>query len=157
MSVALDGIKFRPAEEPDLPAIVELLVNDPLGRTREKPADGVAEEYRSALAAITADPNQYFAVAVDGERVIGCLQLSFIPGLSRTGMMRGQIESVRVSEDYRGQGLGKIFIAWAIDQARDRGCGLVQLTSDLSRPDAIRFYERLGFTHSHAGMKLDLK
>lgn len=91
-----------------------------------------------------------------GGAVAGCLQLSFIPGLSRRGLWRGQVESVRVARARRGAGLGGLMLEWAIETCRARGCGLVQLTSDARRADAIRFYERLGFVASHAGMKLDL-
>ena len=84
------------------------------------------------------------------------MQLTFVPGLSRTGMWRGQIEGVRISSSHRGSGLGKRFFEWAFDRFRERGCGLVQLTSDKARPDAIHFYETLGFKASHEGMKLSI-
>jgi GNAT superfamily N-acetyltransferase len=96
------------------------------------------------------------AVVEDEGRVIGCLQLSFIPGLSRLGMWRGQIESVRITADRRGDGLGRQMFEWAIAECRARGCGLVQLTTDKQRPEALRFYESLGFVASHEGMKLAL-
>lgn len=148
---------FRKASSVDLPAIVALLSDDPLGATREVASETIDQAYLDAFAAIDADSNQLLVVAVDdGDGVIGCLQLSFIPGLSRTGMWRGQIESVRIAAGHRGDGLGATMIEWAIGQARNRGCGLVQLTSDKRRPDAIRFYEKLGFVASHQGLKLDL-
>lgn len=148
---------FRKAEEADLPAIVAMLADDALGRTREVVSDPVDRRYLEAFSAINADPNQYPAVAVDvsGE-VVGCLQISFLPGLSRLGLWRGQIESVRVSASQRGQGVGREMILWAIEQCRERGCGAVQLTSDNRREDAHRFYESLGFEKSHAGFKLGL-
>jgi GNAT superfamily N-acetyltransferase len=134
-----------------------MLADDVLGRNREVVSDPVDERYRAAFAAIVADENQLLAVAVNADdQPVGCLQLTFIPGLSRTGMWRGQIESVRITETERGTGLGTRFIKWAIGVCRDRGCKLVQLTSDKSRADSIRFYERLGFMASHEGMKLTL-
>lgn len=148
---------FRKASSVDLPAIIVLLSDDPLGATREVASETIDQAYLDAFAAIEADSNQLLVVAVDDcDGVIGCLQLSFIPGLSRTGMWRGQIESVRIAAGHRGDGLGAAMIKWAVGQARDRGCGLVQLTSDKRRPDAIRFYEKLGFVASHEGLKLDL-
>lgn len=147
---------LRCAASADLPAIIALLADDPLGAAREDASDPPAACYRDAFAAIVADPNQLLAVADNGERVIGCLQLSFIPGLSRKGMWRGQIESVRIAAGERGSGLGRRMFDWAIDECRRRGCGLVQLTSDKSRADALRFYASLGFTASHEGLKLNL-
>ncbi len=148
---------LRKAHSGDLPAIVALLADDPLGAAREIAAERTDRAYLDAFAAIAADRNQLLAVAVDDDdTVIGCLQLSFIPGLSRTGMWRGQIESVRIAANHRGGGLGAAMIEWAVEQARARGCGLVQLTSDKRRPDAIRFYQKLGFVPSHEGLKLDL-
>ncbi|NKL02090.1 GNAT family N-acetyltransferase [Rhizobium leguminosarum] len=148
---------FRLARLSDLAAIVRLLGDDDLGGAREIVSDPVDARYLSAFAAIEADANQLLAVATDAaDQVVGCLQLSFLPGLSRTGMWRGQIESVRVARDLRGSGLGAQFIEWAIAQCAERGCGLVQLTSDKARQDAIRFYERLGFVASHEGLKRTL-
>ncbi|MBY3185153.1 MULTISPECIES: GNAT family N-acetyltransferase [Rhizobium] len=148
---------FRLARLSDLAAIVRLLGDDDLGGAREIVSDPVDARYLSAFAAIEADANQLLAVATDAaDQVVGCLQLSFLPGLSRTGMWRGQIESVRVARDLRGSGLGAQFIEWAIAQCAERGCGLVQLTSDKTRQDAIRFYERLGFVASHEGLKRTL-
>ncbi|MCG8928353.1 GNAT family N-acetyltransferase [Lentzea sp. DG1S-22] len=131
-----------------------MLADDPLGARREKPGDPA---YLAAFEVIDADPHQYLAVAVDesGE-VVGTLQLTFTSGLSRLGMTRATVEAVRVRSDQRGHGLGEQLVKWAVDEARARGCGLVQLTTDASRVDAHRFYERLGFTASHVGMKLTL-
>ncbi|MBY3463555.1 GNAT family N-acetyltransferase [Rhizobium laguerreae] len=148
---------FRLARLSDLAAIVRLLGDDDLGGAREIVSDPVDARYLSAFAAIEADANQLLAVATDAaDQVVGSLQLSFLPGLSKTGMWRGQIESVRVARDLRGSGLGAQFIEWAIAQCAERGCGLVQLTSDKARQDAIRFYERLGFVASHEGLKRTL-
>ncbi|HIC82605.1 MAG TPA: GNAT family N-acetyltransferase [Kiloniellaceae bacterium] len=149
-------ISFRRAARTDLPAIVALLSDDPLGSGREDPAQPPNARYVEAFGAIERDPNQYLAVAVADEAVIGCLQLSFIPGLSRLGMWRGQIESVRIAAARRGGGLGRQMFDWAIEECRRRGCGLVQLTSDKTRPEALRFYESLGFQTSHEGLKLAL-
>jgi len=144
---------FRRATVQDLPAIVALLADDVLGAAREAPGDPA---YAAAFAAIDADPNQLLVVAEQDARILGCLQLTFLPGLSHRGAWRGQIESVRVAADQRGTGLGRRFLEWAIAQCRARGCRLVQLTTDKSRADARRFYESLGFTASHEGMKLAL-
>ena len=148
---------LRLARQSDLAAIIGLLADDDLGSAREIVADPIDPRYLSAFAAIEADANQLLAVATDAsDQVVGCLQLSFIPGMSRTGMWRGQIESVRIARDLRGSGLGSEFIEWAIVQCAERGCGLVQLTSDKTRVDSIRFYEKLGFVASHEGLKRNL-
>ncbi|MGO4129545.1 GNAT family N-acetyltransferase [Inquilinus sp. YAF38] len=144
---------MRTAEAADLPAILRLLADDPLGKNREA---AVGAPYQAAFAAITADPNQELVVAELDGKVVGCFQLSFIPGLSRRGAWRAQIESVRIESALRGQGAGRAMMGWAIARARSRGCALVQLTTDKRRPDAHRFYARLGFVASHEGMKLEL-
>jgi len=144
---------FRDARRDDVPAIVELLAADLLGAGREGDLD---DAYWQAFDQISADPNNRLVVAdADGE-VVGTLQLTLLPGMSRHGMLRAQIEAVRIAASRRGQGLGRAMIEWAIGQARERGCGLVQLTSDKQRPAAVRFYESLGFTASHEGLKLPL-
>lgn len=148
---------IRPATAEDIPAIVAMLADDPLGAQREDPADLTA--YRQAYARIAADPRQRLVTAhreADPATVIGTLQLSVIPGLSRRGSSRALIEAVRVASDERGAGLGARLIGWAVEEARRQGCALVQLTSDATRTDAHRFYERLGFTASHVGFKLPL-
>ena len=122
----------------------------------EQAVERVGELGQTAFEAIDADPNQLLAVAEDDRGVIGTLQLSFIPGLSRKGAWRGQIEAVRVARDCRSEGLGRRMIEWAIAQCRGRDCALVQLTTDKARPDAHRFYEQLGFVASHIGYKLSL-
>ena len=149
-------ILFRRAEERDLTAIVAMLADDVLGAQREDAGLPLNEAYRQAFAAIARDENQFLLVAECDGQVAGCLQLSFIPGLSRLGMWRGQVESVRIAAHYRGQGLGEQMLQWAIEQSRAKGCGLVQLHTDVTRKDAIRFYEKLGFKPTHAGMKLAL-
>jgi GNAT superfamily N-acetyltransferase len=151
-----DGIPapaIRRAARGDLTAIVALLADDPIGQTREDPGVPLNPRYRTAFDAIDADPNQVLAVADDGGIILGCLQITFIPSITRTGLWRGQIEGVRIAAARRGTGLGRIMLEWAIEQCRTHGCGLVQLTTDKSRPEARRFYESLGFTSSHEGMK----
>jgi GNAT superfamily N-acetyltransferase len=145
---------LREARHQDVPEIVALLADDAIGAGREGPAD---EAYYAAFELIAADPRNQLLVAEAGGRIVGTLQLTMIPGLSRHGMLRAQIEGVRVSSDQRGQGLGGRMIERAIEVARGQGCGLVQLTSDKRRPDAVRFYESLGFTASHEGLKLSLR
>ena len=147
---------FRRATEADLPAIIGLLADDELGREREDTSTPLNARYGQAFTAIDRDPNQLLAVVERDHAIIGCLQLSFIPGLSRRGMWRGQIESVRIAWAERGGGLGRSMFEWAIAECKSRGCGLVQLTTDKRRPDAFRFYEALGFEASHEGMKLAL-
>jgi ribosomal protein S18 acetylase RimI-like enzyme len=152
----MSEIVFRPAQSADLPSIVTLLADDDLGRSREDASAPLNGKYVDAFDALQRDPNQLMAVLVAGGVVVGCIQISFIPGLSRLGMWRGQIESVRIASNCRGEGLGRRLIEWAIAECRKRGCGLVQLTTDKSRLDARRFYESLGFRASHEGMKLNL-
>jgi len=149
----METIAFRRARASDLSAIVALLADDPIGRLREDATDPPLAAYLDAFAAIDADPNQLLAVATAGDRVVGTLQITFIPGLSRRGSWRGQIEGVRIASDHRGAGLGRRAFEWAIEACRSRGCALVQLTTDRERPEAHRFYERLGFTGSHLGYK----
>jgi ribosomal protein S18 acetylase RimI-like enzyme len=157
MAVGLTGsIVFRRAARDDLPAIVALLADDPIGRGRETADAALSPLYPAAFAAIERDPNQLLAVAEHAAGIIGVLQLSFIPGLTRRGMWRGQIEGVRVAAAARGSGVGRAMMEWAIGQCRERGCGLVQLTSDKRRTRAHRFYRALGFTATHEGYKREL-
>jgi GNAT superfamily N-acetyltransferase len=150
----LDGtVTLRRAVPDDLPEVVALLAADQLGVHREAADD--LQPYRAAFDAITADP-AHLLVVVEAGRVVGTMQLSFIPGLARRGAWRAQIEAVRVRENVRNRGVGARMIGWAIDESRRRGCALVQLTTDKRRLDAHRFYERLGFVASHEGMKLAL-
>jgi GNAT superfamily N-acetyltransferase len=136
--------------------IVGLLADDPIGRTRESGAGELDQRYAEAFAAIETDPNQLLAVAERDGRIVGVLQLSFIPGLTRSGTWRGQIEGVRVAAAERGEGIGQAMIEWAVAESRKRGCGLVQLTSDKRRSGAHAFYEALGFQATHEGYKLPL-
>lgn len=157
LSLPDSTVTLREAVAEDLVRIVELLVDDQLGTSR----DGVThaadlQPYLRAFEAVDSDPAHLLLVAADGEQVVGTMQLSFLPGLARRGALRAQIEAVRVRQDYRGRGLGAAMFKWAIGESRRRGCALVQLTTDKSRPDAYRFYERLGFVASHEGLKLAL-
>jgi GNAT superfamily N-acetyltransferase len=152
-----DTPTLRPARIDDVRAIVELLAADQLGATRDGADDDEGlEPYRRAFEAIDADPAQLLLVADSGGEIVATMQLSFLPGLARRGALRAQIEAVRVRADQRGSGLGGELMIWAIEEARRRGCALVQLTSDKRRTDAHRFYERLGFVASHEGFKLAL-
>ncbi|AXB48660.1 GNAT family N-acetyltransferase [Amycolatopsis albispora] len=130
-----------------------MLADDAIGSGREDPSE--LGPYFAAFDAIDADPNQVLVVAEADGVLVGTLQLSIIPGMARTGATRGQIEGVRVHSSQRGTGLGTTLLEWAIDQARTRGCAIVQLTSDARRTDAHRFYERLGFAPTHTGFKLE--
>ena len=148
------AVIVRRATREDVPAIVALLVDDPLGASRE--AQGEHAAYLTAFEAIDADPAHELVVLDDGGEVVGTLQLTILPGLSRGGALRAQIEAVRIASSRRGQRLGEQLITWAIDESRHRGAVIVQLTTDASREGAHRFYERLGFVASHVGMKLPL-
>jgi ribosomal protein S18 acetylase RimI-like enzyme len=147
-------VTFRRAVASDVPAVVALLADDQLGAARESLRN--PGPYRDAFAVIDGDPNQMLVVGESAGRVLATLQLTFIPGLSHRGGWRAQIEAVRVDASARGAGIGEHLMRWAIDQARARGCALVQLTSNVSRTDAHRFYDRLGFVASHTGFKLAL-
>jgi GNAT superfamily N-acetyltransferase len=149
-------VTFRKARAGDVAAIIALLADDGLGRQREDTSSPPNPGYLEAFRAIDADPHQLQVVAVVGETVVGTMQLTFIPGLTRKGAWRGLIEGVRVAASQRGSGLGRQMFEWAIDQCRAKGCSLVQLTTDRKRLDAHRFYEKLGFVGSHIGYKLML-
>jgi GNAT superfamily N-acetyltransferase len=152
----MDHIVFRSALLADVPAIVALLADDELGSQRENIGMPLDPRYVDAFQAIEADANQRLVVVADGDEIIGTLQLSFIPGIARMGSWRGQIEAVRIAAHRRDSGLGQKMFEWAISECRSRGCNLVQLTTDKSRTDAHRFYEKLGFKASHEGYKLAL-
>lgn len=153
-TVNSDELTFRQVTLSDLPVIVEMLADDPLGAAREQLSHPLPNAYVSAFAAIDADPNNELTVACVAGRVVAVLQLTFIPYLTYQGGWRGLIEGVRVVQDYRSQGVGRQLIQWAIERAKARGCRMVQLTTDKTRPEALRFYERLGFQATHEGMKL---
>lgn len=150
------NVTIRRAMREDLPGIVALLADDDLGRGREDASPAAMPRYEKAFEELARDPNQMpIVLTIDGG-VAGYLQITFIPGLSRQGMWRGLVESVRIDRRQRGQRLGQAMMRFAIDECRKRGCKLVQLTSDKARADAHRFYVRLGFVASHEGMKLAL-
>lgn len=153
----MSDILFRDATADDLPTIVALLADDELGKAREDASLPLDPRYLAAFEAIAADPNQRQIVADLDGRVVGTMQLSFLPGIASRGGWRGQIEAVRIASDLRSQGLGRRMIEWAVDRCRERGCGMAQLTSQSSRIDAHRFYERMGWIKSHAGFKLPLE
>jgi GNAT superfamily N-acetyltransferase len=156
-AINLAELTFRRACQDDLPSIIAMLADDVLGSTRESQSDGEpGQAYLDAFAEIDADPNQMLCVAEADGAQVGTLQLSIIPGLARGGAKRGQIEAVRIASHRRGEQIGEAMFIWAIDQCRQRGCRLVQLTTDKARPDAHRFYDRLGFEATHVGYKLSL-
>lgn len=153
----MSELRFRRATVDDLAAIVAMLADDTLGASRESVDGPLPETYRDAFAAIDTDPNQLLVVAQRGEAIVGTMQLTTIPHLTYRGGRRAQIEAVRVASSERGAGLGREMIEWGIERARKSGCHLVQLTSDKRRPDALRFYERIGFEATHEGFKLHLE
>ncbi len=152
----MSGVLFRDARESDLPAIVAMLADDDLGRGREAAGKALSSCYLQAFAELQASPANRVVVAEQGGTVIGCLQLTFIPGLARQGARRGLIEAVRVAASARGGGIGEAMIGHAIALAGEAGCRLVQLTSDKRRDRAHAFYRRLGFQQSHEGFKLEI-
>lgn len=149
-------MRFRDATAADLPRLVELLAEDELGSRREGSAATPSDDYVAAFEAIRRDPNNQVVVGEVGDQVVCMLQLTFLPHLTFRGGWRAQIEGVRVAAAHRGRGEGGQLLQWAIERARERGCHLVQLTTNKSRGDALRFYESLGFEATHEGMKLYL-
>jgi len=149
-------LTFRQAEKSDLPALVSMLADDELGQQREDISEPLNQAYIDNFTAIDSDPNNELVVVESDKSIVGMLQLTFIPYLTHTGSWRCLIEGVRIHKNYRGKGLGTDFFQWAIMRAKEKGCSIVQLTSDKQRPDAIRFYENLGFVASHEGFKLPL-
>lgn len=147
-------ITFRSATRSDLPALVAMLADDVLGATRESPGEPLHLAYNDAFSVIDSNPEDRILLAELSGSVVGMLQLTFLPGLSRRGMWRAQIEGVRVASSARGEGVGRALMQQAIALSQQRGCGLIQLTTDHTRQDAKRFYTSLGFTETHAGMKL---
>src|SRR5699024_1635463 len=149
-------VEFRKANEEDLPSIVSLLADDELGAQRERFEEPLPRAYYKAFHAIESQIGNQVILAVEDQTVLGCLQLTIIPGLSRQGMKRGQIEGVRVHQHYRGKEIGEKLVKKAIEIAKSEQCGLVQLTSDKKRDNAHHFYKNLGFLASYEGMKLIL-
>jgi GNAT superfamily N-acetyltransferase len=152
----MPNLIFRRATEADVPDIVRMLADDMLGSSRETLGAESLPRYLSAFRAIDADTNQFLLVVDDGTGIVGTLQLTFIAGLSRGGLKRGLVEAVRVAGDRRGEKIGEAMLAWAVEKCRQERCGVVQLTTDKSRTDAHRFYDRLGFEPSHIGYKMKL-
>ena len=154
--MAESSLSFRAATVGDLPDIVRMLADDPLGATREEFTSPLPRSYYDAFHAIDSDPNNLIIVAEEAGQVVGVLQLTYLPSLTYRGSTRAMIEGVRVDAQMRSEGIGRRLILDAVERAKERGCRLVQLTTDKSRPDAIRFYQSLGFVASHEGMKLKL-
>ncbi len=152
----MDLISIRKANISDIPPVLVLIADDQLGETRENLKHPLPLVYRQAFERIESQAGNDIFVATLDREIVGCMQLTLIPGLSRKGMTRLQIETVRVARAYRSKGFGRQMMKYAIDYAKTSGCGLVQLTTDNSREDAHRFYKRLGFKDTHVGMKLDL-
>lgn len=149
-------MKYRMATIDDLPVVVRMLADDFLGRQREQFEDPLPESYVRAFREIEADVNNELMVAEREGEVVGTMQLTYTPSLSFQGGKRCTVESVRVDERYRGQGIGREIMLWAIERAKEKGCISMQLTTNNDRVDAHRFYEGLGFAKSHVGMKLRL-
>lgn len=149
-------LTIRVAQRADLPAIVRMLADDELGSSRESAREPLPQSYYAAFGAIADDPNNHVLVATLGDDVVGTLQLTFTPSLSYQGGWRATVESVRADSARRGQGIGTALMQRAIEMARERGCVLMQLSTHKTRTDAHRFYDRLGFTAGHVGMKLML-
>ncbi len=148
-------MKFRKAKKDDVPEIVKMIANDELGKQREDYQEPLPEKYYQAFENIDCDINQELIVIENEENeVIGTLQLTFIQYLTYQGGIRAQIEAVRIREDQRGKGIGEKLFKWAINRLKEKGAHLLQLTTDKKRPEALKFYEKLGFTASHDGMKL---
>lgn len=151
------NLKFRQATREDLPEIVRMLADDFLGATRERFEEPLPESYTKAFEEIAADKNNELIVAETDGEIVGTMQITFTPSISFQGGKRAGVESVRVDARYRGRGLGKALMLWAIERAKKEGCHVLQLTTNSDRTDAHRFYENLGFKGTHLGMKLYLK
>ena len=147
---------FRRATRQDVPGIVRMLADDALGAKRENYCLPLPESYYTAFDAIDADPNNELIFVELNEKPAGVLQITYIPSLTYQGRWRALVEGVRIDSGLRGMGIGHKLFMWIIERAREKGCHMLQLTSDKSRPEAIRFYESLGFVASHEGMKLRL-
>ncbi|WP_412986156.1 GNAT family N-acetyltransferase [Niallia alba] len=151
-----ESLGFRIATVQDLNQIVAMLADDVLGSKRERYEQPLPNSYMEAFHAITADSNNELVVAYFGDEVVGVQQITFTPYITHQGGWRATIEGVRTASSVRGKGVGTKMIYWAIERAKERGCHLIQLTTDKQRPDALRFYERLGFQATHEGMKMKL-
>ncbi|MBR1124046.1 GNAT family N-acetyltransferase [Bradyrhizobium lablabi] len=152
--MTVSSISLRRARRDDVGAIVRMLADDALGGPRERIEDPLPPCYFRAFETVDRDPNIQLMVAEEGGAVVGCLQLCILPGLSSQGASRGLIEDVRVASHLRSRGIGERMVQWAVNEARAKGCKLVELLTHHTRVDAQRFYERLGFARSHVGMTL---
>lgn len=152
----MTDLVFRKATKEDLSDIVGLLADDPLGASRENVQDPLSEAYKRAFELIEKDLNQELIVVEDEQEIIGTLQLTFIPYLTYQGGLRSQIEAVRIKANRRSEGIGRKMFEWAIERAKSRGAHVLQLTTDKQRPEALRFYESLGFQATHEGLKLHI-
>ena len=151
-------MKFRRATKGDVLAIVKMIADDKLGKTRENFKIPLPEAYYDAFENINRDDNQELIVVEnENSEIIGTLQLSFIQYLTYQGGVRAQIEAVRIRKDQRGTGLGTKMFEWAINRAKKKNAHVLQLTTDKKRPEALNFYKKLGFIDSHEGMKLHFK
>lgn len=151
------AVEFRNAVREDLDRIVEMLADDVLGKERERFEQPLPNSYIQAFEAIEADPNNELIVACLDDEIVGVQQITFTPHIARQGSWRATIEGVRTAASVRGKGIGRQMISWAIERAKERGCRMVQLTSDKQREDALRFYGQLGFEATHEGLKLQLE
>lgn len=155
------NLHYREARVADLPTLIQMLAEDQLGQAREDSSEPINPAYIKMFERISRDPNNQLIVAIqqegDIESIVGMLQLTYIPYLTYMGSWRSLIEGVRVHKSHRGQGIGRAMFMWAIEQAKQKGCAMVQLTSNKQRSEAIRFYEGLGFVASHEGFKLHLE
>ncbi|MCP2035416.1 GNAT superfamily N-acetyltransferase [Planomicrobium sp. HSC-17F08] len=151
------AVEFRNAVREDLECIVEMLADDVLGKERERFEQPLPNSYIQAFEAIEADPNNELIVACLDDEIVGVQQITFTPHIARQGSWRATIEGVRTAASVRGKGIGRQMISWAIERTKERGCRMVQLTSDKQREDALRFYGQLGFEATHEGLKLQLE
>lgn len=152
-----DNLKFRTAEAADLETLISMLADDKLGKLRENFQTPLPKPYLEAFEQVDQDPNCQLVVATIDDNIVGMAQINFLVNLTYQGGTRAQIEGVRVHKDFRSHGIGKQLFEYLIDLAKQRGCHMAQLTTNNQRPDAYHFYEKLGFKHSHAGFKLELK
>lgn len=150
-------VGFRTALRTDVPVLVRMLADDKLGKIREDASEPLDPSYYFAFSAIDSDPNNEVIIAELDGGIAGFLQLTFIPYLTYKGRWRSLIEGVRVKPEFRGQGIGQALVEYAVQESREKTCVLVQLTTDKQRPEALRFYEHLGFKPTHEGLKLHLR
>ena len=153
----MNALSIRKAILDDFDFVVSLISTDPIAGARNPATPDDRNHQRVAFDAILRHADHLLLVAELEREPVGSFQLSFIPGVSRQGAWRGQIESVRIHPEYRNRGFGSAMMEWAVERCRERGCGLVQLTSDRQRHDAHRFYQKLGFLPTHTGFKLRLR